>query len=171
MPGTATAAASRGNHAAQSRRRSEDRPGDGAPCLWHRADLRITEDRRSRPRTSFSREPGAAGGWAADHHTGKVVVRRPLRFSGPSLIITRVRAHNSRPGRHSSGGPQDHPRCLTRNASRRTLIVIRLDGLLESSVEYGKGLNRSLSKGALVEDSSWSIYRCSRRLRSSMAQT
>ncbi len=58
------------------------------------ADLRGSTQRAS---AGVSQGPGAAGGWAGDHGTGKVAVGRPVQFSGTSPISTRAREHNSRP--------------------------------------------------------------------------
>jgi hypothetical protein len=57
------------------------------------ADLQGSAQRTS---TGVSRGPGAAGGWADDHGTGKAIAGQPVRFSVP-FMLTRARAHNSPP--------------------------------------------------------------------------
>ena len=71
-------------HAAQSHgrgRRTSPGRGPVASDAEPLADLRGSTQLAT---ASVSRGPGAAGGWAGDHDTGKVVVGRPVRFPGAS---------------------------------------------------------------------------------------
>ena len=84
-------------HAAQSHRRGEERPGQRACRFKRRADLRISEDRRSRSRQASHADPEPPAVGRRPRHWEKVVVGRPIRFSDASMIITRAGVHNSPP--------------------------------------------------------------------------
>jgi hypothetical protein len=81
-------------YAAQSRGRGDERPEHRAWCFVRRADLRISEDQRSGPRQGSHADPEppdglvttARGKWSDDRGGSRV-----------PLILTRARAHNSRP--------------------------------------------------------------------------
>jgi hypothetical protein len=94
-------------HAVQSCGRGEERPGQRAPCYFgRRAGLRISEDQRSWPRQVSHADPEPPTGRLVTTTLGRVVAGRLVRFSGASLIITRGRARNSRPGPLDRDGPQ-----------------------------------------------------------------
>src|SRR5439155_11530706 len=69
-------------------------------CFERRADSRICgdlRDQRSGPRQASHADPEPPAGGLMTTARWKVVVGRPVQFSGTSFILTRAGAHNSRP--------------------------------------------------------------------------
>src|SRR6266571_5941193 len=77
--------------------------GPGLRTPSRLADLRGSTQRASNRPLTRTPEPPVVGCWPRH---GKVVAGRPVRFSGASLILTRARAHNSRPVARSTGDGQ-----------------------------------------------------------------
>ena len=102
--------AGHGGHGSMPHSPAAGRVTSRAQGLVLRTPSRLADLQGSTQRASISAtcSPGAAGRWAGDHGTGKVVVGRPARFLG-TVHVTRARAHNSRP--HSGRG---HPGIIAR---------------------------------------------------------
>ena len=83
-------------HAAQSRGRGEERPEHRAWCFERRADLRISKDQRSGPRQASHADPEPPVGGLVTTARGKSSSDDRLGSRVP-LMLTRARAHNSRP--------------------------------------------------------------------------
>ena len=91
-------------HAAQSRGRGKERPGQRGWCCQRRADMRISDDRRGQARQAIYTNPEPPAGGLVTTARGKPTPGDRLSFSATAHVNARERAHNSRPhcGRTSS---------------------------------------------------------------------